>query len=171
MKIDKTHREFNITEFKDVNGYKCSLQKSSRAMEDYVWLGVNNHNAQIMASKAKEHGIKTNENTGWVDYPIPEDVLMTTRMHLNREQVADLLPYLQRFVETGELTDNESNDNSSVVGKYIIVQDIELNDYMKDEEGKIKTFNSYQQALETCGIYEFENALILRVIYNHIENE
>jgi len=40
---------------------------------------------------------------GWVPYPIPSEVSLHTRMHLNREQVAALLPTLQRFVETGEI--------------------------------------------------------------------
>ena len=34
---------------------------------------------------------------------VPDEVLMTTRMHLNRKQVAKLLPVLQKFVDTGEI--------------------------------------------------------------------
>jgi len=36
-------------------------------------------------------------------YPNSTSVLSSTRMHLNKEQVAELIPYLQRFVDTGEL--------------------------------------------------------------------
>lgn len=36
-------------------------------------------------------------------YPIPEAVSLHTRMHLSRDQVRDLLPALQHFVDTGEL--------------------------------------------------------------------
>lgn len=43
------------------------------------------------------------ELTGWLPYPIPKDVHISTRMHLTRDQVASLLPALHRFVETGEL--------------------------------------------------------------------
>jgi len=50
-----------------------------------------------MASKTEKGG------TGWVDYAIPEDVFLTTRMHLTREQVKMLIPILQKFVDTGEI--------------------------------------------------------------------
>jgi hypothetical protein len=99
----KTSREFEITEFLDTYGAKCSLQMSSSAMEDKIWFGVNDADPKILVSKAKEHGLKPQGENGWMAYPIPEDVLLNTRMHLNRKQVAELLPYLQRFVETGNL--------------------------------------------------------------------
>jgi len=103
MNDTKTQRGFDITEFEDTYGAKCSLQKSSSAMEDKIWLGVNDADPKIMVSKAKEHGLEPQGDCGWMRYHVPESVLMNTRMHLNREQVAELLPYLQRFVETGEL--------------------------------------------------------------------
>jgi len=99
MKCKRTGRGFAHYEFTDEYGAKCSLQKSSSAMVDRIWLGVDNANPQIMASKTPEGG------NGWVPYPIPEDVLLTTRMHLNQKQVKKLLPILQRFVETGEITE------------------------------------------------------------------
>lgn len=54
-----------------------------------------------MVAKAKENGLEPQGENGWMPFPIPDDVLLSTRMHLNREQVAELLPYLTRFVETG----------------------------------------------------------------------
>jgi hypothetical protein len=103
MKDSKTQRGFEITEFEDTYGAKCSLQMSSSAMEEKIWFGVNDADPKIMVSKAKEHGLKPQGENGWMTYPIPEDVLLNTRMHLNREQVAELLPYLERFVETGRI--------------------------------------------------------------------
>jgi hypothetical protein len=50
-----------------------------------------------MASKTLQGG------TGWVDYDIPKDVLLTTRMYLDKEQVKKLIPILQKFVDTGEI--------------------------------------------------------------------
>ena len=44
-----------------------------------------------------------NDN-GWVKFEIPKEVLLSTRMHLTRKQVKELLPLLQKFVETGELS-------------------------------------------------------------------
>lgn len=103
MKNTKTNRGLRITEFEDTYGANCSLQMSSSASEDRVWFGVNDANPKIMNSKAKEHGLEPQDSNGWMPYPVPEDVLLNTRMHLNREQVAELLPYLKRFVETGNI--------------------------------------------------------------------
>lgn len=105
--MNKTQRGFNIEEFTDLYGAKCSLQKSSLATEDAIWLGVNNADPKIMSSDAIRMGLKertfTEEDNGWTSYDIPEEVLMTTRMHLSREQVKELLPILKKFVKTGEL--------------------------------------------------------------------
>jgi hypothetical protein len=84
---------FAVGEFLDFYDTLCSIQKSSLADEDCIWLGVNEPNAKIL----------TGDGTGWHDYPLPPNVTCTTRMHLNREQVAALLPILPRFVETGEV--------------------------------------------------------------------
>ncbi|MCA3269227.1 MAG: hypothetical protein ACK5XX_05330 [Holosporales bacterium] len=72
MNIEKTERGFDIIEFLDRYGNGCSLQKSSLATEDCIWLGV--------------------------------DTEPPARMHLTQGQVKALLPYLQRFVDTGEIT-------------------------------------------------------------------
>jgi len=103
IKNTKTERGFEITEFEDTYGAKCSLQKSSSAMEDKIWFGVNNADPKIMVYKAKEHGLEPQGDSGWMEYPVPKDVLLNTRMHLNREQVKKLLPYLKRFSKTGNL--------------------------------------------------------------------
>ena len=103
MNDSKTQRGFEITEFEDTYGAKCSLQMSSSAMEEKIWFGVNDADPKIMVSKAKEHGLEPQGENGWMTYPVPEDVLLNTRMHLNREQVSELLPYLKRFAETGYL--------------------------------------------------------------------
>lgn len=103
MKLNKTQRGFSISEFEDRYGQKCSLQKSSLATEDAIWLGVDDANPKIMASDAKRLGISTDANNGWIKFEIPKEVLLSTRMHLTQDQVRELLPFLQRFAETGEL--------------------------------------------------------------------
>ena len=103
MDVCKTRRGFNFIEFDDHYGEKCSLQQSSLASTECIWLGVDEANPKVMASEAKFFGLETEETTGWVDYPVPENVYMSTRMHLNRDQVKELLPHLQKFVETGEI--------------------------------------------------------------------
>lgn len=92
-----TGRGFDIIEFEDLYGEKCNIQKSSLATEDAIWIGIENANPQIMASKTTKGG------TGWIKYDIPDDVFLSTRMHLSQDQVRELLPILQSFADTGEL--------------------------------------------------------------------
>ena len=99
MTIGKTERGFYRMEFKDRNSVDCSLQQSSLALEDCIWLGCN------------DIGLKrfTPGGFGWEEIPLanegPHGVahIANTRMHLNRAQVAAMLPHLQRFVKTGGL--------------------------------------------------------------------
>jgi len=98
-----TNRGFDIFTFTDRYGEGCSLQKSSLVSEDAIWLGIDDPSPKIMASEASLHGVDTDATVGWVEYPIPKEVLVSTRMHLTREQVAELLPVLQHFADTGEL--------------------------------------------------------------------
>ena len=60
-------------------------------------------------------------------------------------------------------------DNKSLIGKYIIVKDILFSDFMKTESGNIKIYDSLIEAVEDCGMYEFENVLIMKIEYNHVE--
>lgn len=90
-----TARGFELITFEDAYGFPCSLQESS-AVVPHIWLGIDDAKPQIMASKTPQGG------TGWVPYDIPDDVLLTTRMHLNVEQVKALIVELQRFVDESE---------------------------------------------------------------------
>ena len=44
-------------------------------------------------------------------------------------------------------------------------------DYMKDEEGNIRYYDSAGEAAAICGMYEFEDAWICKLIYNHKEKQ
>ncbi|MCE0925999.1 hypothetical protein [Pseudomonas monteilii] len=99
----KTERGFTLLEFSDLYGARCNIQLSSLAEREAIWIGVESAEPQIMASQAAAFGVQTKETVGWVRYPVPDQVLLTTRMHLSREQVAALLPVLQRFAATGEV--------------------------------------------------------------------
>jgi hypothetical protein len=66
----------NKISFRDDYRQQCSLQKSNAALENIIWFGVD-----------KDINGKT----------------VTARMHLTQEQVKYLLPYLQKFADTGEL--------------------------------------------------------------------
>lgn len=102
--VQKTGRGFPIIKFADRYGTPCSLQMSSLAEYEKpgtsaVWLGTDDAQPKVMASKAASLGVKTDETTGWVPFPIPEDVLLSTRMHLDRKQVAALIHHLQRWLD------------------------------------------------------------------------
>ena len=85
--MDQTQRGFAIKRFKDRYGCNCSIQKSSLATEDAIWFGID----AAFPSAAET-----------VSGTIPE-----RRMHLTQEMVAELLPLLQHFVETGELDEQD----------------------------------------------------------------
>lgn len=91
--IDKTYRGFDYKRFKDKYNVECSLQKSSLATQDCIWLGCNNADPKVLSPFQ-----------GWEPVEMPEGYVANTRMHLNQEQVKELLPYLIRFAETGEVT-------------------------------------------------------------------
>ncbi len=54
--------------------------------------------------------------------------------------------------------------------KYVII-DLRNMDFFKDEKGKIIYLDTEEDASLTCGMYEFENAWVMKLIYNHIEKE
>lgn len=101
--ITHTQRGFKTITFKDLYGCGCSIQESSIASVNAIWIGIDDADPQIMAIDAKRYNIHTDETTGWIPYPIPDEVLLSTRMHLSREQVKKLLPILQNFVDSGEI--------------------------------------------------------------------
>ena len=61
----------------------CSIQKSSLATEDCIWLGCDHETVD------------------------PKGTLCGARMHLTQSMAADLIPLLQHFVDTGELPQSE----------------------------------------------------------------
>ena len=78
MKVGKTERGFVRIDFTDLYGQECSLQESSLATDDAIWLGCNEG----------KH---------------PTDGVCYARMHLNREMVEELIVHLYTFLQTGEL--------------------------------------------------------------------
>jgi len=107
-------RGFPMVDFTDAYGESCSLQCSSAVGEyddslerpgsSFVWLGIDEIKPIVMAKDADKVGVTTKETTGWVDYPIPEEVQLSARMHLNREQVSGLIGRLQEWLDNGDFT-------------------------------------------------------------------
>lgn len=93
MKYEKSYtaRGFELLTFKDRYDELCDIQRSSLAFEDAIWLGTHSANPKIMASKTPQGG------TGWVDYPLSKDVLISHRMHLTRRQTISLALKLLKF--------------------------------------------------------------------------
>jgi hypothetical protein len=104
IKPFKTDRGFRGYGFDDRYDNKCSIQDSSLATEAAIWFGIDDPEPQILASRAQQFGVDPKgETTGWVPYPIPREVSLKTRMHLTVDQVRELIPLLQYFVEHGSL--------------------------------------------------------------------
>lgn len=91
MEKKETQRGFSLYEFEDSYKNKWSLQKSS-SIEDSIWLGPDKITIK--------HFI---EGIGWTTVNLPNNYIANNRMHLSREQVAELIPILQKFVDTGEI--------------------------------------------------------------------
>lgn len=98
----KNIRGFEVQHFQDDYGLDCSIQESS-AVEPHVWLGVHNPPHKIMWDSAEKYGMKIGERAGWYDYPVPEEVLVESRMHLNRKQAKALAKKLLYFAKHGVL--------------------------------------------------------------------
>lgn len=112
-KHSSTHRGFGLVKFDDANGEECSVQESSaigntteeyeRPGSSFLWIGVDDAKPQILASEARTLGVPTSQVNGWVPFAVPEQVSMTTRMHLSREQVETLIPILEHWLRLGYL--------------------------------------------------------------------
>lgn len=79
--------------------------------KETVWLGMDNAEPQALACHIYEHykekalelfGI-TKGSLGWRPLPYPEGTTFDVRMHLDKALVKKLLPFLNKFVKTGEL--------------------------------------------------------------------
>lgn len=112
MKYRKTSRGFELVEFSDTHGNECSVQESSAATvegddngQGFLWIGIDDAKPQILATVAERLGLPlpTGEVSGWVPYPVHDDVMMTTRMHLNESQVRELVDVLNGWLNNGTL--------------------------------------------------------------------
>jgi len=76
----KTSRGFARGSFDDRYNSPCSIQKSSLATEDCIWLGCDNPDVDKVTGQ-----------------------IVGARMHLTQSRAAELIPLLQHFVDTGDL--------------------------------------------------------------------
>ena len=92
MKINKTPRGFSRGFFRDQDGIFCSIQKSGLATRECVWIGIENPELVVFEDESCAN---------YIVAKMPENFMVNAKMHLNREQVKELLPILTEFVETG----------------------------------------------------------------------
>ena len=105
FEIHTTPRGFTRIEFTDRYGVQCSLQESSLASEAAIWFGCNDPNPQVCVP-----------GQGWTPVPLPEGTVCNDRMHLTVEMVKELMPLLQRFVDTGYLNAEAENVEAGAEG-------------------------------------------------------
>jgi hypothetical protein len=111
FKVKTTARGFAIAEFVDRYDKKCAIQDSSLATEPAIWLGIQDPEPQIMArdafARGREDLLAPKDNperlNGWVEFPIPPEVVLATRMHLTVDMAKELRTLLDRFIETGSI--------------------------------------------------------------------
>jgi predicted Zn-ribbon and HTH transcriptional regulator len=70
----------------------------------------------------------------------------------------------------GSLTRQIMETLSQQKHKYVIV-DLRNMDYMKNEKGEINYYETLDEACTVCGMYEFEDAWVCKLEYNHIEDK
>lgn len=99
MNLLITDRGFARIEFTDRYGVACSLQQSSLATEDAIWLGCNEPNPRRLVP-----------GQGWQPVSLPEGTLCDTRMHLTRDHVAQLVTVLQQWLDSTEDDTEEEDD-------------------------------------------------------------
>lgn len=71
VRIKHTKRGFALIEFKDQYGAACSLQKSSLATADCVWLGVHGHRMHLTQAMVRRLILHLQQfaHTGDLDVP------------------------------------------------------------------------------------------------------
>jgi len=108
FKKEKTNRGFDLLTFKDDYDSQCSVQISS-SVEPHIWLGISKPRMSIMKKDADRLGIETEKRHpetneyGWCDFSVPKEVLVESRMHLNKEQAKQLAKKLLFFAYSGHI--------------------------------------------------------------------
>jgi hypothetical protein len=102
MKKQYTQRGFVYYEFNDFGGNLCNIQKSS-SVEDCIWVGSKNIGMKGFVPGGLPESWRDITDAQIKEKMGVQDIVANNRMHLNREQVVQLLPILQKFVDTGEI--------------------------------------------------------------------
>jgi hypothetical protein len=108
---------------------------------------------------------------------------------MNLEDIVQQIPEAKRILDLswrnakkdgssrkyGELTVKELESFTKAIirheqsnGQYVII-DLRNMDYMKDKDGNINFYDDEEEACDVCGMYEFEDAWVCKLIYNYKE--
>lgn len=98
MEDEVSNRGYSHITFTDTHGLVGTVTESSAVGRlPCIHFGVKDPKVKVMASTLNSHG------TGWVDIT-PEGASIDSTLHLNTDQIKLLIPILQNFVETGEVS-------------------------------------------------------------------
>lgn len=103
--------------FKELHGkqdrYASPFSMYKDKTDGTLWLGCDNANPQALACDIYNHYKDQQEeldkfginefSLGWRELPYPKDTTFSVSMHLNKEIVEELIPYLTKFADTGAL--------------------------------------------------------------------
>ena len=92
-----TKRKFKLVNFKDKNNVSGSIQMSSLATDECIWFGCDDVDPQYFIPYVNPSWRKLEKPQGSTEW------VFNSRMHLNRKQVAKLIPILQKFVKKGTI--------------------------------------------------------------------
>lgn len=106
--VKRNDRGFEYIDFEDSSGKPAELAVSSATDCkhpigcSFVWIGRRDTEALVPAQRAVELGLEApSPPVGRVKYPIPQGVLLPSRLHLNRVQVVALVQQLKAWLRTG----------------------------------------------------------------------
>ena len=114
----KNLRGFEVKHFNDMYDEDCSIQESSLATDDCIWLGIHTPKIRVMCKDMPAFIEKMDSlrqtwkdipDCGWYEINLPEEAFVDSRMHLNKEHAEMLIKELQYFVATGRLIEEDTN--------------------------------------------------------------
>lgn len=141
----KTARGFEVKHFEDLYNQDCSIQESSLATDDCIWLGVHTPKIRVMCKDMPAFIGKLNvlmqtwkdiPDCGWYEINLPKEAFVDSRMHLNRSQAANLIDELKFFVETGRLSEEDPNPQKMPYSNLDITKCFEESTGLQGEELK-----------------------------------
>lgn len=89
MTNDTTTRGFKLCTLTDNYGNEFTLQKSSIATDDMLWVGIPHPDVAV--------------GPPWRKFDLPENAIIHSRAHITREQARGIAMALLVFAETGDL--------------------------------------------------------------------